>query len=98
MVLANLILVQIWTAVVNGISCKVCDVYDGVHGIPVGAGRTCTVLKDDTCGSFYSYKTTNLHCDHVYSKCNPDPSCPGFVGMNLTYTDCTDTKMGHISI
>ncbi len=75
----------LWAVLADGIPYEVCDVRTA-NGIPVGTQRICSVLQDPlyscTNGSSYAHQWTTGNCN-TRSVC--EPSCIGFVGMNLTY-------------
>lgn len=75
-------LLMIWTILVDGISQEVCSIYNSARGIPIGTNRMCSVADMSTCCKNSSIARTAGNC--YGSECE-EYSCPGFVGMNLTY-------------
>ena len=59
-----------------------CSIDNGTHGTPDTKNRVCTISPPGPYHILNSYWRT-LNCDNSNAY---DPVCPGFVGMNLTYT------------
>ncbi|XP_064382661.1 uncharacterized protein LOC135331441 isoform X2 [Halichondria panicea] len=66
---------------------SVCNPRDGTYGTPIDIHRTCSVYRDDSfscMNNTFIHQWSALECGDEYRDQCID-SCPGFVGMNLTY-------------